>query len=188
MGTARVSEGKDIKLGSHPGLEVTGTMGPKQPMRALVYLVGKRAYFVIVAGPGNAASSADATRYLDSFRLVEGTAASGPSAEQPAEIVVFPALLMREYHKDRAAADKKYQGKTITVRGNGTTEGKDVVLEPGVPSIWDQAKQGDLNYVVVSFNAPTDAAAARGAVSVRGVCVGINYKGDVHLRGCTLLR
>ena len=64
-----VSE-KEIKLGKHPGREIQiEVAGGKQLFRARVFLVEQRLFQVVVMGTKKAATSRDADRFLDSFKL-----------------------------------------------------------------------------------------------------------------------
>jgi hypothetical protein len=63
---------KDIKLGDYPGREIQiDVAGGKQLFRARVYLVDQRLYQVVVMGTKEAATSKDADKFLDSFKLAE---------------------------------------------------------------------------------------------------------------------
>jgi hypothetical protein len=62
---------KDIKLGEYPGREILiDVAGGKRLFRARVYLVDQRLYQVVVFGTRQAATSKEADRFLDSFKLV----------------------------------------------------------------------------------------------------------------------
>jgi hypothetical protein len=61
---------KDIKLDKHPGREVQiEVAGGKRLFRARVFLVERRLYQVVVFGTKDAATSKEADRSLDSFKL-----------------------------------------------------------------------------------------------------------------------
>ena len=63
---------KDMKLGKHPGREIRiGVAGGKRLFRARVYLVEQRLYQVVVFGTKKAATSKEADKFLDSFKLAE---------------------------------------------------------------------------------------------------------------------
>jgi hypothetical protein len=62
---------KDIKLGKHPGREIQIVAGGKRLFRARVYLVDQRLYQVVVFGTKEAATSKEADKFLDSFKLAE---------------------------------------------------------------------------------------------------------------------
>lgn len=66
-----VSE-KDIKISDYPGREILiDFAGGKRLFRARVYLVRQRLYQVVVFGTKEAATSKEADKFLDSFKLVE---------------------------------------------------------------------------------------------------------------------
>ena len=66
-----VSE-SDIKLGDYPGREIRiGVEDGKQVFRARVYLVDRRLYQVVVFGSKEAATSKQADKFFDSFKLAE---------------------------------------------------------------------------------------------------------------------
>jgi hypothetical protein len=68
----KLAKEKDIKLGDHPGREVLiDVAGGKRLFRARVYLVGQRLYQVVVFGTKEAATSKDADKFLDSFKLMD---------------------------------------------------------------------------------------------------------------------
>ena len=63
---------KDIKLGDYSGREIRiEVAGGIRLFRARVFLVGQRLYQVVVFGTKESASSKDADKFLDSFRLTE---------------------------------------------------------------------------------------------------------------------
>lgn len=66
-----VSE-KDVKLGEHPGREIRIDVAEgKRLFRVRVYLVDQRLYQVVVFGTPEAATSKEADKFLDSFKLTE---------------------------------------------------------------------------------------------------------------------
>jgi hypothetical protein len=66
-----VSE-KDIKLGDYPGREIRIDVPEgKLLFRSRVYLVDQRLYQAVVLGTKEAATSKEADKFLDSFKLVE---------------------------------------------------------------------------------------------------------------------
>jgi hypothetical protein len=63
---------KDIKLGEYPGREIQiDVAGGKRLFRVRVYLVDQRLYQVVVFGTKEAATSKEADKFLDSFKLAE---------------------------------------------------------------------------------------------------------------------
>jgi hypothetical protein len=64
---------KKIKLADkYPGREITADLpGKKGVIRARIYIVGKRLYQVLVIGTEDTAKSADATKFLESFQLIQ---------------------------------------------------------------------------------------------------------------------
>ena len=61
---------KNIKLGDTPGRETQiEVAGGKKLFRARVYLADQRMYQVVVFGTKKAATSKEADRFLDSFKL-----------------------------------------------------------------------------------------------------------------------
>ncbi len=68
----KLASEKDIKLGDHPGRELRiEVAGGKQLFRARVFLVDQRIYQVVVLSSPEAATSKEADRFLDSFKLTE---------------------------------------------------------------------------------------------------------------------
>jgi hypothetical protein len=68
----KLASEKDIKLGDYPGREIQiDVAGGKQVFRARVYLVDQRLYQVVVFGTKEAATSKDADKFLESFKLAE---------------------------------------------------------------------------------------------------------------------
>jgi hypothetical protein len=68
----KLAREKDIKLGKYPGREVQIEVGEgKQLFRARVYLVEQRLYQVVVCGTKEVATSKEAERFLDSFKLAK---------------------------------------------------------------------------------------------------------------------
>ena len=66
-----VSE-KNVKLGKHPGREIRINVAEgKRLFRVRVYLVEQRLYQVVVFGTPETATSKDADKFLDSFKLTE---------------------------------------------------------------------------------------------------------------------
>jgi hypothetical protein len=66
----KLASEKDIKLGDYPGREIRiDVAGGKRLFRARVYLVDQRLYQVVVFGTREAATSKDADKFLDSFKL-----------------------------------------------------------------------------------------------------------------------
>jgi hypothetical protein len=66
----KLASEKDIKLGEHPGREIRIDLaGGKQLFRVRVYLVNQRLYQVVVMGTKEAATSKEADKFLDSFKL-----------------------------------------------------------------------------------------------------------------------
>ena len=63
---------KEVKLGDHPGREIQiSVANGRQLFRARVYLVEQRLYQVVVFGTKEAATSKDADKFMDSFKLAE---------------------------------------------------------------------------------------------------------------------
>jgi hypothetical protein len=68
----KLASEKDIKLGKYTGREIRiNVAGGKQLFRARVYLVEQRLYQVVVFGTREAATSKEADKFLDSFKLTE---------------------------------------------------------------------------------------------------------------------
>ena len=68
----KLASEKDLKLGEHPGREIQiAVQGGKRLFRARVYLIDQRLYQVVVFGTKEAATSKDADKFLDSFKLAE---------------------------------------------------------------------------------------------------------------------
>jgi hypothetical protein len=68
----KLSNEKDIKLGDYPGREIKIDVADgKQLFRVRVYLVDQRLYQVVVFGTPEMATSKDADKFLDSFKLKE---------------------------------------------------------------------------------------------------------------------
>ena len=68
----KLASEKDTKLGEHPGREIRiDVAGGKRLFRVRVYLVEQRLYQVVVFGTPEAATSKEADKFLDSFKLTE---------------------------------------------------------------------------------------------------------------------
>jgi len=68
----KLSSEKDFKLGKHPGREIRIDVAEgKRLFRVRVYLVDQRLYQVVVFGTPEAATSKEADKFLDSFKLTE---------------------------------------------------------------------------------------------------------------------
>jgi hypothetical protein len=68
----KLASEKDIKLGENPGREIQiDVQGGRQLFRARVYLIEQRLYQVVVFGTKEAATSKEADKFLDSFKLAE---------------------------------------------------------------------------------------------------------------------
>jgi hypothetical protein len=68
----KLASEKDIKLGGHPGREIRiEVANGKQLFRVRVYLVDQRLYQVVILGTKEQATSKEADKFLDSFRLAE---------------------------------------------------------------------------------------------------------------------
>jgi hypothetical protein len=68
----KLASEKDVKLGEHPGREIQiDVQGGRQLFRVRVYLIDQRLYQVVVFGTKAAATSKDADKFLDSFKLAE---------------------------------------------------------------------------------------------------------------------
>jgi hypothetical protein len=66
----KLASEKDIKLGEYPGREIRiEVAGGKKLFRARVYLVDQRLYQVVVFGTKETATSKEADKFLDSFKL-----------------------------------------------------------------------------------------------------------------------
>lgn len=65
-----VSE-KKIKLGDHPGRELTIAPDNEMVFRSRVYLVNWRLYQLVVVGPKDKVGSKDVTAYFESFQLLK---------------------------------------------------------------------------------------------------------------------
>jgi hypothetical protein len=66
----KLASEKDIKLGDHPGREIRiDVAGGKRLFRVRVCLVDQRLYQVVVMGSKEAATSKEADKFLDSFKL-----------------------------------------------------------------------------------------------------------------------
>ncbi len=112
-----------------------------------------------------------------------------PINPPPAGAVLDAAAVVREFQMNEAAANAKYNGKVLTLRGPvAGRKGAQVAIETGLPSVWNQAKAGDTDVVVVSFRNPGDAAQANGVITVRGTCLGFDFKKDLQLVGAELVR
>src|SRR5262249_5697914 len=68
----KLTSEKAIKLGEHTGREIRiDVAGGKRLFRARVYLGEQRLYQVVVFGMPEAATSKEADKFLDSFKLAE---------------------------------------------------------------------------------------------------------------------
>lgn len=68
----KLASEKDIKLGEHPGREIQIDVAEgKRLFRVRVYLVEQRLYQVVIFGSPEAATSKEADKFLDSFKLAE---------------------------------------------------------------------------------------------------------------------
>jgi hypothetical protein len=68
----KLASEKDVKLGEHPGREIKiDVAGGKQLFRARVYLIDQRLYQVVVFGTKDTATSKEADKFLDSFKLAD---------------------------------------------------------------------------------------------------------------------
>ena len=69
---AKLVSEKDVKLGEHPGRETQiEVAGGKRLFRTRVYLVDQRLYQVVVFGTKEAATSKEADKFLESFKLAD---------------------------------------------------------------------------------------------------------------------
>src|SRR6266545_3944839 len=103
--------------------------------------------------------------------------------------VLDAAAVVREFQMNEAASNAKYLGKVLTLRGPvAARKGNQVAIETGLPSVWNQAKPGDTDMVLVSFRNPAEAAQANGVITVRGTCLGFDFKKDLQLTGSELVR
>jgi hypothetical protein len=202
---SKLTSEKKITLGRYPGRDYAVKLGDQADMRGRVYLVGNRMYIVLVKGAKGFANSPDADHFLQSLKL-QGEAAPGaapnpvggqpfPGGGQPAiQAGAGPTIsavnLVRAYQTNRAAADKQYTGKTITVRGRVQgQDGTKIVLETGLPSILPGAGPGAQDVVDVYFQNPADLnrAVRMGDVTVQGRCDGFNEILDVEIRNARLI-
>jgi hypothetical protein len=113
-----------------------------------------------------------------------------PGMQQGAGPTISAVDLVRSYQTNRAAADKQYTGKTITVQGRVQgRDGNKIVLETGLPSILPDAGPGVTDVVDVYFQNPADLtrAARMGNVTVQGRCEGFNDILDVVIRNARLI-
>jgi hypothetical protein len=68
----KLADEKEIKLGDYPGREIQIEIaGGKRLFRARVYLVEQRLYQVVVLGTKETATSKEADKFLDSFKLAD---------------------------------------------------------------------------------------------------------------------
>src|SRR5262249_34369194 len=119
--------------------------------------------------------------------------APGGQPQQPAAGQVLNAAdLVKEYQQNRQAAEKKNNGKTLTIQGplrQGDFDGA-LVLETNLPSILPGANPGVTDVVIPRFRNPADLAAVPvgTTIVVQGQCTGFNEELDVVLINCQLLR
>jgi hypothetical protein len=68
----KLASEKDIKLGTHEGREIRiDVAGGKRLFRVRVFLVEQRLYQIVVFGTPESATSKDADKFLDSFKLTD---------------------------------------------------------------------------------------------------------------------
>jgi hypothetical protein len=68
----KLASEKDIKLGEYPGREIRiDVAGGKRLFRVRVFLVEQRLYQVVIFGTPEAATSKEADKFLDSFKLAD---------------------------------------------------------------------------------------------------------------------
>jgi hypothetical protein len=68
-GVLRVSREKDVELAGHPGKELEGISPGGEPVRARVFLVGRRVYQLLAGRPADGSRAGEAERFFASFRL-----------------------------------------------------------------------------------------------------------------------
>jgi WD40 repeat protein len=80
---ARLVGEQRIKLGSHPGRDLTIDLAAKGMVRQRIYLVGNRLYQLLVARSGSWPSAAAIDKFFDSFELIDNKlVAGGPRPDE----------------------------------------------------------------------------------------------------------
>jgi hypothetical protein len=197
---AKVTDEKKLTIDGHPGIELTVEIPGVGMTRARVAAVGQRVYQASVEGTKEFATSAEADRYLQSLKIQAradkgvpvnpGAGVKGnPGGGAPAG-AISAVDLVRTYQKNRAAADKQYTGKVITVQGTVRDRQPGIVnLQTGLPSILPGAAPGTTDIVEVHFRNAASAANIRPgtSITVTGRCEGFDEYFDVVLRDAQLV-
>jgi hypothetical protein len=110
--------------------------------------------------------------------------ANGPDGE-----LIEVGSLLKEYQTDEAAADKKYEGKTIIVVGEVATAGKDKRGNPIIGFMKPGSKSPTDGMVVCSFSKTWDSLVTRikkgQTARVKGT-IALGVAGSVVLTNCSL--
>ncbi len=188
---AKVTDEKKVTVNGHPGRELNVEAPGVGLIRARLIAVGQRVYQATVMGAKEFATSAAADRYLQSLKIQAGADKAAPSPAVGAQAGPISAVdLVRTYQKNRAAADKQYTGKVITVQGK-VRDGKGgiVSLETGLPSILPDAGPGATDVVEVHFRNPATVPDIRpgSTITVTGRCNGFDDLFDVVLMDAQLV-
>jgi hypothetical protein len=125
----KVAGKKSIKLGEHPGREVTGeASAPGAPEigygRTRFYLAGSRIYQVMLIGPKSKSDPAEFARILDTFELQPGArtvARSAPAPDRAATATTAPGgpRPRPAMTEPSARADAPAGARTV-LKGSGT--------------------------------------------------------------------
>lgn len=110
--------------------------------------------------------------------------------EAKADISVNAQSLISEFAANKDAADKKYTGKTIEVKG--TIKNIDAETNPAVFVLGDEAEMSTVQCSMDSTHAKDYGSLAKGtAVTMRGIVTGANIDDllgtDVKLNRCVIV-